>query len=154
MQYIFEVDILTDGDFWFPYVPCGMDYYPTNGTYSLKKDYDNKESAIKDITDICAFLKEQINANRDWVKEMFNERIDSFVTQLYEANSTTDTYVHEYMSGNYDGTEFTFRAQPNIYNIRLRLTDEEYDLIRKNTNIVTTEQVKNAVLDLLRKRDE
>ena len=60
MEYIFEVDILTDGDFCFPYVPCGMDYYPTNGAYSLKKSYDDKVSAIKDITNICAFLKEQM----------------------------------------------------------------------------------------------
>ena len=150
MEYIFEVDILTDGDFCFPYVPCGMDYYPTNGAYSLKKSYDDKVTAIKDITNICAFLKEQMDTHRDWVKEMFNERVDRFVTRLYEVDNTADVYINECMSGNYDGTEFTFRIQPNIYNFGLRLTDEEFDLIRKNSRLVTIEQVKNAVLDLFR----
>jgi hypothetical protein len=127
-----------------------MSCYPTSGTYSLKKSYDDKVSAIKDITNICAFLKEQMDTNRDWAREMFNERIDSFVLQIYEADITTDTYISEHMSGNYDGTEFVFRVQPCVYNFGLRLTDEEFELIRKNEKLVTIGQVKDAVLALFR----
>ena len=150
MEYIFEVNISTDGDFHFPYVPCGMDHYPTNGTYSLEKSYDDKAAAIRDITDICAFLKEQMCTSRDWVREMFNERIDSFVLQLYSSDNTTGTYISEYMSGNYDGTEFIFRVKPNVYNFSLSLTDEESELIRKNGKFVSIGQVKDVVLNLFR----
>lgn len=151
MEYIFEVNISTDGDFHFPYVPCGMDHYPTNGTYSLEKSYNDKAKAIKDITNICAFLKEQMDTSRDWVREMFNERIDSFVLQLYKVDDSSDTtYISEYMSGNYDGTEFIFRVQPNRYNFGINLTDEEYELIRKNGKLVTIGQVKDAILALFK----
>lgn len=150
MEYIFEVNISTDGDFCFPYVPCDMKWYPTSETYSLKKSYDDKASAIRDITDICAFLKEQMCTHRDWVRKMFNERIDSFVLQLYGADDTTGTYIYEYMSGNYDGTEFIFRVQPHVYNFSLSLTDEESELIRKNGKLVTIGQVKDAVIALFK----
>ena len=150
MKYIFDVSISTDGDFRFPYIPSGMNYYSTSGTYSLERFYDDKESAIKDITDVCAFLKEQMTTSRDWVKEMFDKCVDSFVTRVYKAAITPNTYVHEYMSCNYDCTEFTFSVQPNFYNVDLPLTDEEFELIKKNNNLVTVGQIKDAVLDLFR----
>ena len=150
MEYIFDINISTDGDFSFPYVPCDMKYYPTSGTYSLNKIYDDKVSAIKDITDICAFLKEQMQTDRDWVKEMFNERIDNFVLRIYEANIDIGTYISEYMSGNYDKTEFAFYVQSNRYNFTLNLTDEEFELIRKNGKNITIWQVKDAVLALFK----
>lgn len=150
MEYIFEVNISTDDDFGFSYIPRDMKYYPTNGTYSLKNSYDDKASAIKDITDICAFLKGQMSTGRDWVKEMFNERIDSFVRQVCEVDVSVDTYIAEYMSGNYDGTEFIFRVQPHRYNFSLNLTDEEAELIRKNGKCVSIGQVKEAILALFK----
>lgn len=149
MEYIFEVNISTDGDFCFPYVPCGMEIYP-GGNYSFTKSYEDKVEAVRDITNICAFLKEQMDTDRNWVREMFNERIDSFVLQLYGADDTTGTYISEYMSGNYDGTEFIFRVQPHVYNFSLSLTDEESELIRKNGKLVTIGQVKDAVLALFK----
>ena len=54
------------------------------------------------------------------------------------------------MSCNYDCTEFTFSVQPNFYNVDLPLTDEEFELIKKNNNLVTVGQIKDAVLDLFR----
>lgn len=152
MKYIFKVNILTDGDFYFPYVPCGMDYYYTNEAfYSMEKVYNDRESAIKDIADICAFLKKQINTSKDYVKEMFNEHIDKFIKRIYETDNTVNTCVDEYMSGNYDGTEFSFRVQPNIYNFKLHLTDEEYELIRKNKHLVSIGEVKDVILSLFKK---
>jgi hypothetical protein len=150
MEYIFEVDIVTDGDFHFPYIPCDMRYYPTNGTYSLKKSYDDKESAIKNVTDICAFLKEQMDTDREWVREMFNNCVDIFVRDLHEEDITSYTHIYEEMNGNYSGTEFIFHVNPNRYDFSLNLTDEEFELIRKNGKLVSIGQVKNAVLDLFR----
>lgn len=148
MEYTFEITINTDGDFYFPYMPCDMEYYPASGQYSLNKTYDDKTEAIKDITRICAFLKEQMDTGKDWAKEEFNECVDSFVRQVCGDNSST--YITKYMSGNYDGTEFTFNVIPNMYSFSLALTDEEWELIRKNKKLVSLGQVKDAVLALFK----
>jgi hypothetical protein len=150
MEYIFKIDISTDGDFSFPYVPRGMDYYPTNGTYSLEKSYDDQEVAIQDIVSICTFLKEQMYTSRNWVRDYFNTCIDSFMRHVHENDYNTNHYISEYMSGNYDGTEFVFCVQPHRYNFSLNLTDEEAELIRKNGKLVSIGQVKDAVLGLFK----
>ena len=149
MEYIFEVNIVTDGDFSFPYTPRDMDF-DNYERYSLDKSYNNMVSAISDITDICTFLKEQLRTSRDYVRKDFNKMIDDFVRRVYEAKDDTNTYVIEQLSGNYDGTELVFRIQPRKYSINLRLTDEDYELIHKNEKLVTIEQVKEAVLALFR----
>ena len=149
MEYIFKVNISTDGDFAFPYTPRGMEY-DDGDYYELEKSYDDKSRAINDITDICAFLKEQLRTSRNYVRKDFNKMLDDFVCRLYEADDTAYTYISEHMYGNYDGTEITFQVRPKKYNVSLRLTDEEWELIRKNEKLVTIEQVKDAVLALFR----
>lgn len=149
MEYIFEVNIATDGDFSFPYTPRGMDF-DNYERYSLDKSYNNMASAVSDIADICAFLKEQLCTSRNYVRKDFNKMIDDFVRRVYEAEDDTNTYINEYLGGNYDGTEFVFRIRPHRYPLNLQLTDEEYELIRKNEKLVTIGQVKEAVLALFR----
>ena len=149
MEYIFEVNIATDGDFSFPYTPRDMDF-DNDERYSLDKSYNNMASAVSNITDICAFLKEQLCTNRNYVRKDFNKMIDNFVSRVYESEDSTNTYINEYLSGNYDGTSFVFRIQPRKYPLNLHLTDEEYELIRKNEKLVTIEQVKNAILALFK----
>jgi hypothetical protein len=149
MQYIFEVNIATDGDFCFPYVPCGMTY-DGDERYSLTKSYVNQIDAIRDITKICEFLKEHIDTSRDWVEEMFISRINNFLRNLQNEEITHDTYIYECLSGNYDGTDFTFRVQPYQYNFCLNLSDEEFELIHKSGKMVTRSQIKDAVLALFK----
>ena len=149
MEYIFEVNIATDGDFCFPYTPRDMDF-DNYERYSLDKSYNNIAAAVGDITDICAFLKEQLCTSRNYVRKDFNKMIDDFVRRVYEAEDVANTYINEYLSGNYDGTELIFRIQPHKYPLNLRVTDEEYELIRKNEKLVTIEQVKEAVLNLFK----
>lgn len=149
MKYIFEVNVYTDGDFGFQFVPRGMEF-DEDCEYRLKKSYDDKDRAIQDITNICAFLKEQMNTDRDWVKEMFNECIDEFVNKIYKHDANTDTYIAEYMSGNYDGTEFIFRAEAQYINCGFHVTDEEYSMMKASDKLVTNGMVKEAVLALFR----
>ena len=149
MEYIFEFNICTDGDFSFQFVPCGTKRY-VDETYEFKKYYEDRDEAIKDVANICAFLKEQIYTSRDYVREDWNRHIDNFVERLYASNEIVHEYVEERMYGNYDGTEFIFRAQPHTYNFSLSLTDEEFELIRKNSKLVTIREVKEAVLPLFR----
>lgn len=149
MDYIFKINISTDGDFAFPYTPRSMEFDGCED-YELEKSYGDRDSAIKDITNICAFLKDQMHTSREYVRKDFNKMIDDFVKRLYESDDTAYTFISEHMYGNYDGTEITFQVQPHKYNLSLKLTDEEYALIRKNEKLVTIEQVKNAVLALFK----
>ena len=75
MRYILKINICTDGDFGFRFVPRGMKF---DEDYTLKKEYNDKDTAIKDIVNICEFLKEQIHTNKDYVREAFNECVDGF----------------------------------------------------------------------------
>ena len=149
MKYIFEVNICTDGDFSFPFVPCGMEHCMYEN-YSFKKSYEDRDKAIEDIVNICSFLKEQMHTSRDYVREDWNECIDNFIKRLCASKKTVYEYVEECIGGNYDGTEFIFRVVPHSYKFEFRVTDEEYEMLRKNAYGVTIGMVKEAVMALFR----
>lgn len=150
MKYIFEIHISTDGDFCFPFIPCDMNHVSGSNEYSFQKVYNDKDASIEDVSKICTFLKEQMHTSRGYVREMFDECIDSFMQRVCKADNTINVDIRECMSGNYDGTEFCFCVQPNCYNFSLRLTDEEYELIRKHKGLVSLGQIKTAVLALFK----
>ena len=149
MRYIFEVNVYTDGDFGFQFVPRGMEFDGDCG-YTLEKSYEDRDRAIKDITNICAFLKEQMDTDRDWVKEMFDRCVDDFVKRLYQSNKSEYKRVEEYMSGNYDGTKFIFRAEAQYIPCSFHVTDEEYAMMKASDKLVTNGMIKEAVLALFR----
>lgn len=150
MKYIFEVNVYTDGDFGFQFVPRGMEF-DGGYEYTLEKSYDDRDVAIKDITNICVFLKEQMETSRKYVREDWNRCIDDFVKRLYASNKSEHERVEEYMSGNYDGTEFIFRAEAQRLKCDFCVTDEEYEMIKSNRSGVTIGMVKEAVLALFKK---
>ena len=149
MKYNFKVTIHTDGDFNFPFVPCGMkdDGYEF---YMLDKDYKDRSEAIKDILSICAFLKEQMQTGREYVRDYWNKTVDCFMNRLQASEARIGEYVYACMDGNYYGTEFTFKAIPHTYQFEFMLTDEEYELIRKNVNNINMDMVRNAVMALFK----
>ena len=148
MKYVFEIKIYTDGDFGFPYVPKGMTFDGDYG-YELRKEYKDRERAIKDILTICGFLKEQINTRRNYVKEYWSECVTNFVKRLEESNNIHE-YITECMSGNYDGTEISFYTEDDYVEFGFYVSDEEMELIKNNHEKVTNEMIKKAVLDLFR----
>ena len=149
MKYNFKVTIHTDGDFHFPFVPCGMkdDGYEF---YMLDKDYKDRSEAIKDILSICAFLKEQMYTNRNYIREYWESTVDDFVKRLHASKATEYEYVASYMNGNYDGTELIFQAIPHVFKCNFSVTDEEWALLMNNGNDVTMGMVKDAVLALFK----
>lgn len=149
MEYIFEVNICTDGDFDFPFVPCGMKDY-ADDSYTFTKSYKDRNEAIKDIVNICTFLKDHIHTNRDYVREYWNKCIYTFLDCLLTSSKKEHEFIQECIDGNYYGTEFIFRVVPCCYRFDLRLTDEDYEMISKNVNEVTMGMVQEAVLALFR----
>ena len=150
MKYVFDISIYTDDDFGFQFVPCGM-RYDQFYKYTLEKSYNNRDEAIEDITKICVFLKENIHTSRDYVKEGWDKYIDGFIKRLQESSESAHERVSSRMSGNYDGTEFDFRAEAETVNCSFYVTDEEFKMIAKNDNNVTNSMVKEAVLALFKK---
>ena len=149
MKYNFKVTIHTDGDFHFPFVPCGMkgDGYEF---YMLDKDYRDRNEAIQDMLNICAFLKEQMQTEREYVRDYWNKTVDCFVNRLQASEARIGEYVYSCMNGNYYGTEFVFEAHPSVYQFELMLTDEEHECINTNKNGVTLGMVHDAVLALFK----
>ena len=145
MEYILEININTDGDFYFPYIPCGMEFFDGSGIYHLQKSYKDRDTAIEDISEICSFLKAQMRTDREWVQTDFNTRIDLFAQRLTEL-SPINNCISECMVGNYDETYFEFSVRPQRYIIELNLTDEEHELIRSGSKFVSIGDIKSAVL--------
>lgn len=150
MKYIFEINIYTDADFGFQYVPRGMEY---DGSlrYNLIKTYNNRDEAMKDILDICSFLKETVHSHKTWVKESWREHVDSFSDKLKNSNKTKHEEVEECMYGNYDGTFLLFRTEDDYINCGFYATEEEIELIKSNHEGITNAMIKEAVLNLFRK---
>lgn len=79
---------------------------------------------------------------------------------LYKLNSNTsdknlsveNEYISKEISGNYDGTEVTFRAEPQ-YLFDLPWTDEEMTIIYDCQNKPTQKEVKEAILNLYQRKN-
>lgn len=145
MKYVFEININTDGDFCLPFIPTGMKF-DGNEKYTFSKTYESKLSAITDIMEICSFLKTHIHTSRDYVKKAWCECIDRFTNSLHESEQYDGVY--QYMSGNYDGTDFYFHPKPAHFKCDFYLTDEEYEIVKNSHINVTDTMLKEAVLNL------
>lgn len=150
MKYIFEINIYTDGDFYLPFVPTGMKY-DGDYEYTFKKYYRDRDEAIKDIVDICTFLKENMLTSRNYVRDTWNARISSFLKKLNKSSQGAYERVEEYMFGNYEGTEFIFYVEAEKFQCDFCLTDEEAEIIKSNKRLVTIGDVKKAILELYKR---
>lgn len=160
MKYILKLDFVTDGDFGFEFVPRGMEYDGYEGYY-LEKEYTIYDDAVKDIKKICESLKNNITG-KDYVVENVKTHLDTFINSI---DKNTDErisdifakdklfHVSTYMYGNYEGTEFTFRAAPKKVNFDFYLTEEEEKLFNKNAWNVSCGDVKRAVMELFKDKE-
>lgn len=157
MRYILEMDLYPDGDFGFPFlVPCGLIWNDKEGKYSLKKEYSNRKTAVKEINEICSYLKDKVHGEDyvvDGVRLMFEEFLNELNSNTSNENlSIENEYVHEEMSGNQYGTEITFYSEPKYY-YDLPWTDEELDIIINSKNGPTQKDLKQAILNLYKEKE-
>ena len=84
---------------------------------------------------------------------MFKEFLNELNSNTSNENlSIENEYVHEEMSGNYDGTEITFYSEPEYY-YDLPWTDEELDIIINSKNSPTQKDLKQAILNLYKEKE-
>lgn len=150
MNYIFEINLYTDGDYSLPFVPCGMKY-DGDYEYTFRKSYTDRDVAIENIFSICSFLKENIHTSRDYVKENWDNHIDYFIAKLKTSSPSASERVEEYMGGNYEGTEWVFRAEVQKIDCSFFVTDEELEIIKRNDNHISRKDIKEAILSMFRK---
>lgn len=149
MKYRLEISINTEGDFYFPYVPCGMTCDEEN--YRFQKEYRDRETAIQATRDICQFLKKHLMTSKDYVKKEMEKFISTFEARLEGSEESDDECVSDYLSGNYDWTEFCFKALPRCCKVSFKVTDEEAYQIQNSLGRLKEEDIKKAVLDLCEK---
>lgn len=157
MRYIFEMDLHTDGDFGFPFlVPCGLIWNDDEGKYSFKKIYSNRKTAVKEVNEICSYLKDNVHGIDyvvDGVRLMFEKFLNELNSNTSNENlSIENEYVYEEMSGNQDGTVITFHSEPEYY-YDLPWTDEELDIIFKSNKFPTQKDLKQAILNLYKEKE-
>lgn len=157
MRYIFEMDLHTDGDFDFSFLipfPCGLIWNNEKEKYSFKKEYSNRKTAVKEVNEICSYLKDNvhgINYVVDRVRLMFEEFLKELNSNTSNENpSIENEYVYEEMSGNQ--TEITFYSEPEYY-YDLPWTDEELDIISNSKNSPTQKDLKQAILNLYKEKE-
>ena len=151
MEYIFKINFVTDGDFGFDFVPCGMKYDGYE-RYWFEHTYSDFDGAVNDIKKICNFLKEYIKGG-DYILEDVKSRIDNFVKAVGKKTKGDIFCIEIPMYGNYEGTEFIFRAVPKKVNFDFYLTEEEEKLFNKNAHEVTCGDIKRAVMELFRDKE-
>lgn len=149
MKYQLKISINTDGDFYFPYVPCGMTC--DGEKYHFQKEYRDRETAIRATHDICQFLKKHLTTSKDYVKKEIENFISVFETRLENSEESDNEYVSDYLGGNYNWTEFCFEAIPLYYKVSFKVTDEEAYQIQKRIWLLKDEDIKKAILDLCEK---
>lgn len=147
MKYIFEINIQTDGDFGFQFVPTGMTE-ENSEWYTFERSYIDRDKAIEDVGNICKFLRENVCAVRDSVIATWHCCIDNFLTELQNSEASVNECVETTADGNYYGTRFLFRAAPKIINFKFDVTDEEYNRILDHRINVKQARIKAAVLAL------
>lgn len=152
MKYRLKISINTDGDFYFPYVPCGMTR--DGEKYYFRQEYRDREAAALAAYDICQFLKSQLKTNKDYVKEDIERAFNSFATSLHTFKLSSDEYVAEYVWGNYSGTEFLLEETPLYYKISFKVNDEEAYRIQRMVGRLKDEDVKKAILDLCERAEK
>ena len=152
MEYKLEIDICTDGDFGFQFIPRDMTY--DGEDYHMEKEYTDKQRAFEDALEICQYLHDNVRG-RDYTIEDFKQHMVTFMEhiKMVQNEPSDEFYVSETMSGNYDGTEFQFCGQPKYVNCGFRVTDEEWEIIKQGiTAGVTNQMIKEAVINLCKKQ--
>ena len=146
MKYQFKISINTDGDFCFPFVPCGMTR--DGDKYYFLEEYRDRERAVQAACDICQFLKNNLKTNRDYVRKEIRKFFVNFEARLKDSEVSDSEFVSEYLDGNYNWTEISFEALPTRYKISFVVDDEEVWRIQKSIARLKDEDIKKAVLDL------
>ena len=152
MEYRLEINICTDGDFGFEFIPRDMSF--DGEDYSLIKDWTDKTKAFEETLRLCQYLRDNVRG-RDYTIEDFKQRMNTFIEHINMVKNepSDEFFVSESMSGNYDGTEFQFSGQPKFIKCGFRTTDEEYDIIKKGIDAgVTNEMIKEAVIKLCKRK--
>ena len=155
MKYKLKINLYTDGDFGFDYVPTGTVRYECGPEYIYEYEYDDRKSAIENTKRICNFFRENIRTNdsKIYVKYNIRECIDTFLERIMEfegSDKNIHVNIHEYVHGNYDGTEFSFESTDDYISCGFYVSDEEQEIITKNIHLVSNDMIKEAVLNVFR----
>lgn len=146
MKYKFKISINTDGDFCFPFVPCGMTR--DGDKYYFLEEYRDRETAIRAACDICQFLKNNLKTSGDHVRKKIRNFFTTFEARLKDSEPSDSEFVSEYLDGNYSWTEIIFEACPIRYKISFIIDDEEVWRIQKSIAQLKDEDIKKAILKL------
>lgn len=152
MKYEFKIDFYTDGDFSFSYIPREM-IYDGDYTYTLNKVYSNRDEAIENVLEICAFLKENAYTHKDYLADWWNACIDEFTRKLKASDSVPHERIEINKYGNQE-LKISFNSTEDYITCGFYATDEEIKLFRDNRDGITNEMVKEAILNLFRNNNK
>ena len=143
MIYNLKLYFVTDGDFGFSLVPPetkfnGEDYYlgKTFDSFSSLKDYLNK--TIPGFLDNLSGRDEEVNIVR--------EKLSTLLEHVNGENGEDDYY--DYMTGNQDGTEFSYNCTYHLVNFCIYFNEDEYKEFQES--YLSNEDIKNIIVNYIK----
>ena len=149
MLYVFELKIIPEGKFDFPFVPIEMKF--DGEKYLLTKKYDSRDSAVKDVKDICNFLMQNINAPKDHYKNEFILCTKEFINRVDRIQDIKYQKAYVSIPIEYECSTLSLETRPHHITFDVFMDDEEYKLFKENGIHVASYQIKEAILELLKK---
>lgn len=105
IQYMLHLTICTDGDFCLAEVLPQMCH--EDEAYSITLSWKDRDTAVKEAIEFLEWLRGnlRISPTRNWLIQDWTERIDAAI-----AGIERDDFAEFYISGNYEGTQFSFES--------------------------------------------
>ena len=140
MRYTLMLHFVTDGDYGFRLIPPEMKF--DGEDYYLNKSFQN----FSDLrTYLNAIIPDFLNniTGRDWEVNTIKEKLSTLLENVNGENGENAYY--DCMSGNQDGTEFTYFS--STYNVRfeIEMDDELFQKYRQSG--LTAFRVKDLVIE-------
>lgn len=139
MRYNLRFRFVTDGDYGFRFVPSGTEF--DGEDYYLEKPFHNFTALSKYLNDVVPGFLDNISG-RDWEVNTVKEKLSALLEHVNGENGEKAYY--DFMSGNQDGTEFTY--SPSMYNVPfdIKMDDELFQKYKESG--LTTLRVKDLII--------
>lgn len=140
MRYNLQLRFVTDGDYGFRLIPPGTEF--DGEDYYLDKLFYSFSDLHKYLNNIIPDFLNNIDG-RDWEVNTVKEKLSALLEHVNGENGEKAYY--DFISGNQDGTEFTY--SPSMYNVPfdIEMDDELFQKYKESG--LTTLRVKDLIVE-------
>lgn len=140
MRYTLTLHFVTDGDYGFRLIPPETKF--DGEDYCLDKVFCSFSDLRKYLNNVIPDFLDNIDG-RDWEVNTVKEKLSALLDNINGENGESAYY--DCMSGNQDGTEFSYSPHAYLVPFNIRMDDELFQKYRQSG--LTTSQVKDLIIE-------